>query len=413
MALFVGCYRIIADFRQDLAGISAHAYQTQRQEEINRLDNEDGRIRRTGTMWTASAHIITAAIGFSVLSLVWDIAQLGWIGGPIVVILLSMVILYTSFLLVNCCGTGDAITGRRNYTYSDAIHSNLAAVMSFIYSFIGLALSIIQVVGNGRFKGSLTGISIGSITQTQKIWRILRSFKDIAFAYSHPIILVEIQATINALPLSEAKVMKKATFFSVAVITFFYIVCGCMGYAAFGDSMPGNLLAGFGFYNPYWLLDIANAAIVIHLIGAYQVFCHQLFAFIEKWVNGAWPNSTFISTEIRIPLSSTMSLKLSLFRLVWRSAFVVATTVISLFLPYSSEVIALPGALGIWLFTVNLPIEMYIAKKKVPKWSLRWACLQMLCLACRVISLASFVGSIAHVVSDLKVYRSFKSESGS
>ncbi|KAL0908851.1 hypothetical protein M5K25_023366 [Dendrobium thyrsiflorum] len=68
-----------------------------------------------------------------------------------------------------------------------------------------------------------------------------------------------------------------------------------MGYAAFGDSMPGNLLTGFGFYNPFWLLDIAKADMVIHLIGAYQEFCHQLFAFIEKWVNGAWPNSTFIS----------------------------------------------------------------------------------------------------------------------
>ncbi|KAL0927038.1 hypothetical protein M5K25_001191 [Dendrobium thyrsiflorum] len=45
-----------------------------------------------------------------------------------------------------------------------------------------------------------------------------------------------------------------------------------MGYAAFDDSMPGNLLTGFGFYNPFWLLDIANAAMVIHLLGAYQVF---------------------------------------------------------------------------------------------------------------------------------------------
>ncbi|PKU71147.1 Amino acid permease 3 [Dendrobium catenatum] len=180
--------------------------------------------------------------------------------------------------------------------------SIVAAVMSFVYSFIGLILSIIQVVG------SLTGISVGSITRTQKIWRILRSLKDIAFAYSHPIILVEIQATINALPLSEAKVMKKATFFSVAVITFFYIVCGCMGYAAFGgDSMPGNLLTGFGFYNPFWLLDIANAAIVIHMIGACQVFCHQLFAFIEKWVNGAWPNSTCVATVARGAIKKLLS----------------------------------------------------------------------------------------------------------
>lgn len=65
--------------------------------------------------------------------------------------------------------------------------------------------------------------------------------------------------------------MKKASTISIAITTIFYMLCGCMGYAAFGDEAPGNLLTGFGFYNPYWLLDIANLAIVIHLVGAYQV----------------------------------------------------------------------------------------------------------------------------------------------
>lgn len=65
--------------------------------------------------------------------------------------------------------------------------------------------------------------------------------------------------------------MKKATVFSITVTTVFYMLCGCFGYAAFGDLAPGNLLTGFGFYNPYWLLDIANVAIVVHLVGAFQV----------------------------------------------------------------------------------------------------------------------------------------------
>lgn len=65
--------------------------------------------------------------------------------------------------------------------------------------------------------------------------------------------------------------MKKATVFSIALTTVFYLFCGCFGYAAFGDLAPGNLLTGFGFYNPYWLLDIANVATVVHLVGAFQV----------------------------------------------------------------------------------------------------------------------------------------------
>lgn len=78
------------------------------------------------------------------------------------------------------------------------------------------------------------------------------------------------QDTVKSPP-AEHKTMKKATVFSITVTTAFYLLCGCMGYASFGDLAPGNLLTGFGFYNPNWLLDIANVAIVVHLVGAYQV----------------------------------------------------------------------------------------------------------------------------------------------
>jgi amino acid permease len=84
--------------------------------------------------------------------------------------------------------------------------------------------------------------------------------------------------------------MKKATLLSIIVTTVFYLLCGCMGYAAFGDNVPGNLLTGFGFYNPYWLLDIANLAIVVHLVGAYQVIQSIVFFFIYYIVSPAYPN---------------------------------------------------------------------------------------------------------------------------
>lgn len=65
--------------------------------------------------------------------------------------------------------------------------------------------------------------------------------------------------------------MKKASVISVSITTLFYLSCGCFGYAAFGDVTPGNLLTGFGFYEPYWLIDFANACIVLHLVGGFQV----------------------------------------------------------------------------------------------------------------------------------------------
>ncbi|KAJ9673551.1 hypothetical protein PVL29_023239 [Vitis rotundifolia] len=285
--------------------------------------------------------------------------------------------------------------------------SIVAAIMSFAYSTIGLGLGVAKVAESGKFRGSLTGISIGTVTQTQKIWRSFQALGNIAFAYSYSIILIEIQDTVKSPP-SEKKTMKKATLLSVIVTTLFYMLCGCMGYAAFGDLAPGNLLTGFGFYNPYWLLDIANAAIVIHLVGAYQVYCQPLFAFIEKWAAERFPDSQFITKEIKIPIPGFKPYNLNLFRLVWRTIFVIITTVISMLMPFFNDVVGILGAFGFWPLTVYFPVEMYIAQKKIPKWSTRWLCLQILSFACLIISIAAAAGSVAGVVLDLKVYKPFK-----
>ncbi|KAJ4849441.1 Amino acid permease 3 [Turnera subulata] len=460
------------------------------QQQGSKWFDDDGRPKRTGTVWTASAHIITAVIGSGVLSLAWAIAQLGWIAGPAVMILFSLVTYYTSTLLSACYRSGDPVNGKRNYTYMDAVRSCLggakvkvcgyfqylnlfgvaigytiassismmaikrsncfhssggknpchmnanpymigfgiaeiifsqipdfdqlwwlsivAAVMSFTYSTIGLGLGIAKVAESASIKGSLTGISIGPVSETQKIWRSFQALGDIAFAYSYSVILIEIQDTIKSPP-AESKTMKKATLISVIVTTLFYMFCGCFGYAAFGDMSPGNLLTGFGFYNPYWLLDIANAAIVIHLVGAYQVYCQPLFAFIEKEAAQRFPDSEFITKEISVPVPGFRALKLNLFRLVWRTIFVILTTLISMLLPFFNDIVGLLGALGFWPLTVYFPVEMYISQKKIPKWSTRWLCLQILSAACLIITIAAAAGSIAGIVVDLKSVKPFQS----
>ncbi|XP_062081889.1 amino acid permease 3-like [Humulus lupulus] len=457
--------------------------------------DDDGRLKRTGTFWTATSHIITAVIGSGVLSLAWAVAQLGWVTGPAVLLLFAFVNLYTSNLLAQCYRTGDPVTGQRNYTYMDSVKSNLggrrvaicgliqyvnmfgvavgytiaasvsmmavkrsncfhksggkdpchmssngymitfgileiifsqiqdfshvwwlsivAAIMSFTYSAIGLGLGIGKVAVNGTIKGSLLGISIGTVTkagtvtETQKMWRSLQALGAIAFAYSFSLVLVEIQDTIRSPP-AEHKTMRKATLLSVSVTTVFYMLCGCFGYAAFGDLSPGNLLTGFGFYNPYWLLDIANVAIVVHLVGAYQVFCQPLFAFVEKWSAHKWTKSNFVTAEYDIPIPLVGVFQLNLFRMVWRTIFVMMTTLIAMLMPFFNDVVGILGAFGFWPLTVYFPIEMYIAQKKISRWSTRWMGLQILSGTCLLISIAAAVGSFAGVVLDLKTYKPFK-----
>ncbi|KAA3465572.1 amino acid permease 4-like [Gossypium australe] len=382
------------------------------------------------------------------------IAQLGWVAGPTVLVLFAFVNLYTSNLLAECYRSGDLVTGQRNYTYMEAVKAHLGGwkvklcgwiqylnlfgvaigytiaasvsmmvalhscsiyviYMSFTYSSVGLGLGIGKVAEHERFDGSLLGISIGTVTHAgtvtgmQKIWRTLQALGASAFAHSYSVILIEIQDTVKSPP-AEYTTMKKATLFSITVTTVFYLLCGCFGYAAFGDLSPGNLLTGFGFYNPYWLLDIANLAIVIHHVGAYQVFCQPLFAFVEKWCAQKWPNCNFVTAEYEIPTPFGGAYELTLFCLVWRTIFVAITTLIAMLMPFFNDVVGFLGAMGFWPLTIYFPIEMYISHKKVGRGTSRWLALQIISVACFFVTVAAAVGSIAGVVLDLKTYKPFK-----
>jgi hypothetical protein len=159
---------------------------------------------------------------------------------------------------------------------------------------------------NGAIKGSVAGVPMS--TAPQKVWRVAQAIGDIAFAYPYTIVLLEIQVyyyyytasiftffflkvsfrliyfikknscnSLNCMqdtlksPPPESETMQKGNVLAVLATTFFYLAVGCFGYAAFGNAAPGNLLTGFGFYEPYWLIDFANACIVLHLLGGYQV----------------------------------------------------------------------------------------------------------------------------------------------
>lgn len=79
-------------------------------------------IKRSGTIWTALAHIITAVIGSGVLSLAWSISRLGWIAGPLTMLAFASVTLTSAFLLCNCYKSSDPDNGVfRNGSYLDAV----------------------------------------------------------------------------------------------------------------------------------------------------------------------------------------------------------------------------------------------------------------------------------------------------
>lgn len=193
----------------------------------------------------------------------------------------------------------------------------------------------------------------------------------------------------------------------VSVTTLFYTLSGCFGYAAFGNSAPGNLLTGFGFYSPFWLVDLANACVVVHLVGAYQVFSQPIFAFIEEWSFKKWPRSQFMHKNYIVNIPMFGLYKANLFRLVWRTGFVISTTLIAMLLPFFNDVVGILGAVGFWPLTVYFPVEMYIVHRKIPRYSSKWILLQTLSVVCFIVSLAAAVGSIEGIIQDLKSYKPF------
>ncbi|XP_043700856.1 probable amino acid permease 7 isoform X5 [Telopea speciosissima] len=441
--------------------------------------NDDGHQIRTGTLWTAIAHILTAVIGSGVLSLAWSVAQLGWIAGPISMFCFAMVTCVSSFLLSHCYRYPDPVTGARHHFYMDAVKtylarkqtwicgflqilsmygfgiayvittsismraiqksncyhkeghqapctygdsfymllfgaiqivcsqipdfrnmewlSILASIMSFSYASIGFALGFAKVIGNRRVKGSISGVQTATIAQ--KVWKVSQALGDIAFAYPYSVILIEIQDTLKSPP-PENQTMKKASMTAVLITTFFYLCCGCFGYAAFGDQTPGNLLTGFGFYEPYWLIDFANACIVLHLVGGYQVFSQPVFAVFEKWCAEKVPNSGFVNNSYTIKIPQLPVLRINLLRLCFRTCYVLSTTGLAMLFPYFNQVLGLLGALNFWPLTIYFPVQMYFVQRKIEPWTRNWIILQSFSFFCLLVSLIALVGSVEGLISE-------------
>ncbi|KAF4349514.1 hypothetical protein F8388_008457 [Cannabis sativa] len=304
--------------------------------------NDDGHPIRTGTLWSCVAHIITAVIGAGVLSLAWSTAQLGWIGGPIALLCFAIITYISSSLLSDCYRSPDSVTGKRNQSYISAVTLLLGSKQAWACGLLqylsmfgtGIAYVIatatsmraimksncyhdkghkapcsygttmymfwtcstkfgnILLVENGQIHGTLTGVPASNTAN--KLFLVFQALGDIAFAYPYALILLEIQDTLKAPP-AENKTMKKGSMIAIFVTTFFYLGCGCFGYAAFGNDTPGNLLTGFGFYEPYWLIDFANACIVLHLVGGYQIYSQAVFSVVEKWFAKKYPDNSFVN----------------------------------------------------------------------------------------------------------------------
>lgn len=141
-----------------------------------------------------------------------------------------------------------------------------------------------------------------------------------------------------------------------------------------------------------------------------QVFAQPFFGFVEKRCQQKWPENKLITQEHAVSIPFCGVFYLNMFRLVWRSLYVIVTSVIAMIFPFFNNFLGLIGAASFYPLTVYFPIEMHIAQAKVPKYSSRWVWLKILSWACLVVSLVAAAGSIRGLAHDVKAYKPFKTQ---
>jgi len=89
-----------------------------------------------GNLQKAVAHIITGVIGAGVLSLAWSVAQLGWIGGPFIILVFAGTTFVSSNLLSDC------------YTFSHPQHGNIrcSSLIDAVHFYQGYCTCLVSFI---------------------------------------------------------------------------------------------------------------------------------------------------------------------------------------------------------------------------------------------------------------------------
>ncbi|EFN54340.1 hypothetical protein CHLNCDRAFT_24724, partial [Chlorella variabilis] len=98
-------------------------------------------------------------------------------------------------------------------------------------------------------------------------------------------VLLEITNTLKQPP-KASTTMKTCINIGITTAYCFYISVASTGYASMGDAVPGEVLDGFTDAPP-WVLIVANLAICVHMLSAFQVFAQPIFDSIESQIKAA------------------------------------------------------------------------------------------------------------------------------
>ncbi|KAJ8564977.1 hypothetical protein K7X08_001437 [Anisodus acutangulus] len=226
--------------------------------------------------------------------------------------------------------------------------SFMAAVTSLSYSTIGWGASIHKGIGPEVDYSPRASTTVG------RVFGAFHALGEVAFAYAGHNVVLEIQATMPSTPEHPCKKpMWKGVIVAYIIVAICYFPMAFIGYAAFGRSVESNIL--ISLEKPAWLIIIANAFVVIHVIGSYQIFAMGVFDMVESYL-----------VKVK-KFSPTRML-----RLVTRTTYVALTLFLGMTFPFFSGLLGFFGGFAFAPTTYFLPCIIWLAIYKPKRYSLSW-----------------------------------------
>jgi hypothetical protein len=132
---------------------------------------------------------------------------------------------------------------------------------------------------------------------------------------------------------------------------------------------------------------------------------------VEDSCRKKWPESGFITNEHPVDIPFCGVFHVNSFRLLWRTAYVIASSVIAMTFPFFNSVLGFIGAISFWPLTLYFPVQMYISQARIRRFTFTWTWLTILTVACLIVSLAAAAACVQGLIMQLRNFEPFKSVS--
>ncbi|KAB2002072.1 hypothetical protein ES319_D11G040700v1 [Gossypium barbadense] len=265
---------------------------------------------------------------------------------------------------------------------------NSITAISFFAALMSLSYSTIAWVASVR-KGVQPTVSYGprSATPKAQVFDFFSGLGDVAFAFAGHNVVLEIQATIPSTPGKPSKgPMWKGVVIAYLVVAACYFPVAFCGYLVFGNQVEDNVLVSLE--KPAYLIVAANAFVLVHVIGSYQVFAMPVFDMMESF------------------LVKQMHFKPSLMlRTITRTSYVLFTMLVAITLPFFGGLLSFLGGFCFAPTSYYIPCIIWLVIYKPKRFSLSWFA-NYICIGIGLI--LTILGPIGGMISLIHSSQTFK-----